>query len=293
MAKEITKIFPAKISSEISGYNKLISFYRQLEYLENSKVILDMRNTYWFEANLCAALGAMIEFLDKRNNSVKIVNVKAPQDILTRNGFLKPYGYEYPKFTYNTEIEYRTFKEHQGKGFSSYVDSEVLNNEDFPKVSPLLNKKINQSICELFENARTHGQCENMHTCGQYFPNKSTMDFTIVDLGQTIKNNVNNFLGESLNGADCIEWAMKENNTTKTGNVSGGLGLALIFDFIEKNKGKIQIVSSDGYWEFRKGKIKKETLDSSFPGTIANLEFNFSDTKSYMLKEEVDINNIF
>ncbi|GGG23293.1 hypothetical protein GCM10011344_25040 [Dokdonia pacifica] len=293
MIKEITKIFPAKITSEISGYNNLINFYRQLEFLENSNVILDLRNTYWFEANLCAALGAMIEFLKKRNNSVQIVNIRAPKDILARNGFLKSYGYERPKFTHNTEIEYRTFKEHQGKNFSNYVDNEVLNNEDFPKVSPLLNKKINQSICELFENARTHGLCENMHTCGQYFPTKSTMDFTIVDLGQTIKTNVNNFLNESLNGADCIEWAMKENNTTKTGNVSGGLGLALIFDFIEKNKGKIQIVSSDGYWEFRKGKIKKETLDSSFPGTIANLEFNFSDTKSYMLKEEVDIDNIF
>ena len=293
MLKEIIKIFPKSITSEISGYNNLLTFYRELEFLENSCVILDMRNTYWFEANLCAALGAMIEFLENRRNSVKIINVKAPKDILTRNGFLKRYGFEFFGHTYNTEIEYRTFKESEGKKFSVYVDKEVLNNEDFPKVSPLLNKKINQSICELFENARTHGLCENMHTCGQYYPNKSTMDFTIVDLGQSIKTNVNNFLNCSMSGADCIEWAMEENNTTKTGNVSGGLGLALIFEFIERNKGKIQIVSSDGYWEFRKGKIKKEILDFSFPGTIANLEFNFSDTKSYILKEEVDISKIF
>lgn len=224
---------------------------------------------------------------------VQVHDKKSTKDILIRNGFLKRYGFEFLGQTYNTEIEYRTFKESEGKKFSIYVDNEVLNNEDFPKVSPLLNKKINQSICELFENARTHGLCDNIHTCGQYYPNKSTMDFTIVDLGQSIKTNVNNFLNFSMNGADCIEWAMEENNTTKTGNVSGGLGLALISEFIERNKGKIQIVSSDGYWEFRRGKIKKVTLDFSFPGTIANLEFNFSDTKSYMLKEEVDISNIF
>ncbi|WP_051169816.1 hypothetical protein [Mesoflavibacter zeaxanthinifaciens] len=293
MYKEITKIFPPTISSEISGYNNLLNFYRELEYLENSMVIIDMRKTYWFEANLCAVLGAMIEFLKNRENSVQIVNVKSPKDILTRNGFLKNYGFKHPEYTYNTEIEYRTFKENQSKSFSIYLDSEVLNNKDFPKVSPLLNKKINQSVCELFENARTHGLCENIHTCGQYYPNKSMMDFTIVDLGQTIKKNVNDFLNKSLDGAECIEWAMEENNTTKTGNVSGGLGLALISEFIKRNKGKIQIVSSDGYWEFRKGKVKKETLEFSFPGTIANLEFNFSDTKSYMLKEEVDIMNIF
>ncbi len=293
MIKEIKKIFPSVISSEITGYNSLVNFYRELEHLKNSKVILDMRRTFFFEANLCAALGAMIEFLENRDNSVEIINVKAPRDILSRNGFLLQYGYKRPKFSHNTEIEYKTFREDQGKDFSIYVDLEVLNNEEFPKVSNLLNKKINQSICELFENARTHGLCENIHTCGQYFPRKSLLHFTIVDLGKTIKKNVNSFLNNSMNGADCIEWAMEENNTTKTGNISGGLGLAYIFDFIKVNKGKIQIVSSDGYWEFRKGKVRKEPLDFKFPGTIANLEFNFSDTNSYMLKNEVDINNIF
>ncbi|TCP28162.1 hypothetical protein EV195_101322 [Tenacibaculum skagerrakense] len=293
MKKEIIKIFPAKISSEVNGYNNLVNFYRELIYLKDSVVIIDMRKTYWFEANLVAALGAIIEFLNTRNNYVEIVNVKAPKEILTRNGFLKRYGFNEEYLTYNTEIEYKTFKENEGSQFSTYVGVEVLNNQDFPKVSKLLNKKINQSICELFENARTHGACENIHTCGQYFPNKNILDFTIVDLGTTIKTNVNNYLNKTKSGAKCIEWAMIENNTTKTGKISGGLGLAFIFDFIKLNKGRFQIVSSDGYWEFNRGKVLKQNLEYQFPGTIANLEFNFADTNSYMLKNEIDINNIF
>ena len=56
---------------------------------------------------------------------------------------------------------------------------------------------------------------------------------------------------------------------------------------------KIQIISSDGYWELRRGKIHKQELNFSFPRTIANLEFNLSDTNEYILKEEIDLDNIF
>lgn len=289
----VIKQFPGKITSLISGYNDFLVFFRELEALRNSEVILDLRNTTWFEANLCAVLGSVIEHLENRGNTVKLINIKAPRDILSRNGFLKKFNIPKPPHSFNTEIDYRTFKEHQGKQFSEYVGREVLLNEDFPRVSKLLNKKINESIFELFENARTHGKCGNMHTCGQYYPSKSTLDFTIVDMGQTIKHNVNKFLKSNKSGAECIEWAMQDKNTTKTGNVSGGLGLAIIFNFIKLNKGKIQIVSSDGYWELRKGTVKKVNLKHSFPGTIANLEFNFSDTSKYYLKSEVDVNNIF
>lgn len=112
-------------------------------------------------------------------------------------------------------------------------------------------------------------------------------------MGQTIKYNVNNFKKETWKGSECIEWATKDKNTTKTGNISGGLGLAIIFDFIKLNGGKIQIISSDGYWELRRGKVHKQELNFSFPGTIANLEFNLSDTNEYILKEEIDLDNIF
>ena len=91
----------------------------------------------------------------------------------------------------------------------------------------------------------------------------------------------------------CIEWALQYGNTTKTGNISGGLGLDIILEFIKLNKGKIQIISSDGYWEYRKGESFTNNFPKAFPGTIANLEFNLDDPSRYRLREEISLDDIF
>ena len=285
--------FPEKITSEVIGYENLIQFYEKMSTIKDSKISIDFKNSYWFEANLCAIFGAMIEELEDKGNEIILNNIKNPKDILSRNGFLKKFGVEKPSETYNTELDYKTFSHKQGKSFSSYIDNEILKKQGFPKLSNLLSKKINESIFELYENARTHGKCKNIHTCGQLYPSKKRLNITIVDMGQTIKNNVNNYLNSSKTGCECIEWAMKDKNTTKTGTISGGLGLAIIFEFIKLNKGKIQIISSEGYWELRSGEVFKQNLNFNFNGTIANLEFNLADTNEYFLKEEIDLDNIF
>ncbi len=285
--------FPRKITSEVIGYETLIGFYEKMSTIYDSKITIDFRNNYWFEANLCAIFGAMVEELENRGNVIKLINIKQPKDILSRNGFLINHGVPKPVLSHNTELDYKTFSHKQGKSFSLYIDNEILKKQGFPILSNLLSKKINESIFELYENARTHGECKNIHTCGQYFPSKRRLHITIVDMGQTIKYNVNNYLKSSRTGSECIEWAMEDKNTTKTGTISGGLGLAIIFEFIKLNKGKIQIISSDEYWELRSGEIFKQNLNFNFNGTIANLEFNLSDKNKYILKEEIDLDNIF
>lgn len=98
-----------------------------------------------------------------------------------------------------------------------------------------------------------------------------------------------------MSGSDAIEWAMKSGNTTKTGSNPGGLGLGLIFEFIEKNNGKIHIVSADGYYEFSNNLVIKEKLNFSFSGTMVNLRFNLNDKNYYFLQEElkdIDITDI-
>lgn len=97
---------------------------------------------------------------------------------------------------------------------------------------------------------------------------------------------VGDHLKRNISGEDAIEWAMKKGNTTKTKNISGGLGLDLIYQFIQHNKGKIQIISNDGFWEWHRGMINKKRLSSPFQGTIANLRFNLNDKTYYMLQSE-------
>ena len=160
-------------------------------------------------------------------------------------------------------------------------------------MSPLLKSKINKSIFEIFNNANIHGRCQHVFSCGQYFPKKKRLLFTIADLGATIKHNVNQYLDRSLPASEAIQWAVEEGNTTKTGSIPGGLGLSLIRDFLKLNKGRIQIVSANGYWEERKGAIFAKEFENVLTGTFVNLDININDQSSYVLASEVDPNSIF
>jgi len=119
---------------------------------------------------------------------------------------------------------------------------------------------------------------------------KKPLHFTIVDKGITIKENVCNFLAESLSGSETIQWAIVRGNSTK--QEVGGLGLGIIFDFINLNKGKIHIVSADGYYEFSNGQETTKTLSNPFEGTLVNLTFDLTDKHHYYLEEE-SLDNIF
>jgi hypothetical protein len=90
-----------------------------------------------------------------------------------------------------------------------------------------------------------------------------------------------------------IKWALIEGNTTKTGNQPGGLGLKLLKDFIRMNKGKLQIVSRFGYYEFSATGDNCIKLDHDFLGTCVNIEVNTQDTSSYYLKSELSSHDIF
>ena len=107
--------FPSKITSEVVGYESLIEFFEKMSTIYDSSISMDFRNNYWFEANLCAIFGAMIEDLENRNNIIRILNLKQPKDILSRNGFLQKFGITKPIQSYNTELDYKTFSHKQGK----------------------------------------------------------------------------------------------------------------------------------------------------------------------------------
>jgi hypothetical protein len=243
---------------------------------------------------LSAVLGAICAQFD--NERIRFINLSSTlEKELHRNQYLSYIDNSVDQFFDDDVITYRKFTPYADIEFIEYIRTELLSKPDFPKHSNLLGKKINESIFEVFENARTHGHCKHIFTCGQYYPQKTIkkLDMTIVDMGKTIKTNVNEYLKTVLSGSETITWALEYGNTTKTGTVSGGLGLDIIMEFIKLNKGKVQIVSSDGYWEFSKGKKITRLFKHSFPGTIFNIEFNLDDQDFYYLKEEISLDDIF
>lgn len=288
--------FCPEIRSDYQGYSFLTSIYHNAREINSSQVIFDFKKTHWFEANLSAVLGAIVELLRDKGKEVNFEGFQFKvEGILKRNLFLKEHGETLAIDKYGTTVPYKNFTPENDSQFIRYIESEVLAKRDFPKHTKRIGKKITESIFELFENARTHGRCKQIHTCGQYYPNKQPprLDITIVDMGKTIKANVNEFLNKTHDGAFCIDWAVQYGNTTKTGNISGGLGLGVIMEFLRLNNGKMQIVSADGYWEYRRGEISQNLLSKPFPGTIVNIEFNLNDDKIYYLKDETPLEGIF
>lgn len=292
----MTITLPNTIKSEFDGYNYLASLMEILKNCEGTKITFDFQNVRFFEANLCAIFGAIFEYLEDNNNEIVLVNITSRVlNILRKNEFLIPYGYEKAYDNYDTTLIYKKFSPYSDREFYKYIQEQLLKKNDFPSHSEMLGKKITENIFELYENARTHGLCEYIHTCGQFFPNKTNrpLHFTIVDKGINIKENVSKFLGKNIEAKEAIVWAMQMGNTTKTGSNPGGLGLAVIFEFIEKNKGKIQVISSDGFYEFANKKTDTRKLNYSFDGTMVNIAFNLNDTNHYSLIEEDDFENIF
>lgn len=211
-----------------------------------------------------------------------------------KNGFNSLLNPNYDETHISTTIDFKKFTLQDTVSFQTYINDKLLGRSDFPHVSDLLKKKINKSILELFNNAHSHGKCEFVYICGQYSTSDLKLHFTISDMGITIRKNVNDYFksGTKITGTAAIAWAVERGNTTKRGNIPGGLGLSLIRDFLTLNEGSIQIISSNGYWEEKNGSIFVNTFKDRFLGTIVNLEFNLNDKKTYILSSEIDSKNV-
>jgi hypothetical protein len=289
---------PIKVCSDYSGYSFLSKLHNELEQLEFEQVVLDFSRNTWFEANLCAVLGAIINQANANFNQISVESLRFKQlDIFSRNHFLAAFGGQKIKDHFDTTIKYRRNKLSDDKLIKEFLDRELINKPDFPKLSIAAKSEIIRSIFEIYSNAVIHGDCTEVFSCGQFYPRKNPpqINFTIVDVGRTIKTNVSEFLQKSITGIDAIEWALEENNTTKPKerNIPGGLGLKIICDFARLNNGKVQIVSGNGCWQITRGKENSSIMEYPFPGTLVNLEFNLDDQSFYYLNNEKSEDIIF
>ena len=282
------------IRNDYNGFSQIINLARELEPVLFKDIEIDMSRVDWFEANMCAPLGAVLYKASRRLNSVIISNLQAKvEKILRKNGFLGNYGRSPVSDTYGTTIPYQRFEPKDDRYFGAYISRHLVG-KGIPEMSVGLRKKFQESIFEIFSNAVIHSQTPlGIYSCGQFFPNKNCLDFSIADLGIGICRNLQQKVGLVFSSEKAIEWALTGRNTTKTGPIPGGLGLKLLREFLTLNQGRMQIVSDRGYLELSEGEVILQSFSYPFPGTVVNLEFNTSDTKSYCLQSELRSEDIF
>lgn len=279
------------INNSFDSYQRLIDFYHEHKDKEFNNIHIELHQ--WFAANMCATLGAILDIFSDNINTIKFDYISPGiEKILLKNDFLSYFGHNRILDHYHTTIRFLKLKLTDGKYFNNYVVGELIGRAELPRMSDLVKKKMTEAIYEIFVNAQIHSESKYIYTCGQFFPREDKIEFTIVDSGIGFKKKVNNRFNSNLSSIQAIEWATKDRHTTKIG-VTGGIGLALLKEFVGKNGGKMQIISDDGFYQFGSRGEEMRIFNGSFPGTIVNLQFRTNDNSSYVLKSELDNNDIF
>ena len=284
-----------QIRHDYASFQTLASLYTQTKGCILDDVEINMKLMHWFDADMCAALGAILYSLGENLNTVKLINISSPVErILSKNGFLSHYGREKIPDQFGTTIPYQRFDVKDDRHFSEYIENELIHRSELPRMLPGLLKKFRESIFEIFSNAVLHSDTYlGIFSCGQYFPKQDRLDFTVADLGVGMRQNIKRHTGLELSPEKAIIWATEKHNTTKRGNVPGGLGLKLLREFIDLNGGSIQIVSDAGYWQRKNKQAIAQPLSNPFPGTVVSVEINAADTHVYGLAPNLNVEDIF
>lgn len=281
------------INNTFESFQSLIQLYETHKDELFGDIHLEIR--HFFSANMSAALGAVLDKFTANLNDIHF-DYLSPQieTILLKNDFLTYFGKQRAVDINNTTIKFQKLKTTDGKYFKNYVIEELIEEHiaDLPQMSSGVKEKMVEAIYEIFVNAQIHSETEFIYTCGQFFPNKDKIEFTIVDTGIGFREKINRRFGSNLRATQAIKWAVEEKKTTKEG-ISGGLGLAVLREFVILNKGKMQIISNEGFYQFDSDGETLNEFQGEFPGTIVNLQFRTDDNNNYSLKSEIDINEIF
>lgn len=293
--KSIIGIKLEDITSNKIGFSHLAELSNKTKDCNLDTIEVDFSGVKRFDSNMSSPLGVVLTSITDRLNHIKIVGLMSDvEEVLSKNHFLVGYGYPEQTDTHSSTIPYRRFKQEDDRYFVTYLNKH-LEGKEIPRMSVGLGRRFKDSILEIFVNSAMHSKSPlGIFASGQFFSKSHMMHFCVADAGMGFRRNIYKALRLKLNSDSAILWAIKDGNTTKQGDIPGGLGLKLLLEFVALNGGRVQIVSDRGYWEWHNGKESASRFDNafSFPGTAVNIEINTDDTKSYCLSSEQSTSNL-
>ncbi|MYA24013.1 MAG: sensor histidine kinase [Gemmatimonadetes bacterium] len=161
-------------------------------------------------------------------------------------------------------------------------------------MSERASRVFKKKVFEVYQNAVVHSESElGVFVCGQFFPQQHRLDFTITDVGIGIREAVRRYFDNPhIDSLPALKWALEPYHTTKSGPHPGGLGLEFLQKFARLNKGKIQIASRFGFYELNCDKETFEGMAADLPGTAVTIGINTADEGVYVLKSEIDTDDV-
>lgn len=291
--QKISIPFSDNIQTGYSSHTKLSELANQLNALEGAfEISLDFSKISFIASNQFAILGCILDtYMDSHPTSkIFMINLnKKIMETIQKNGFNVHLDLKKLPDIHNTVIPYTIFDISKIDEFERYIMLSIFKRTDIPKMSEKVRGRIIDNILEIFNNVKEHTHSQKVYACGQYFPKSSLLYFTIVDSGETIPYNVNEYFKRisTLSPAKTLEWALGTGNTTRISETPGGLGLSLLKDFVELNAGHFYIVSGNETFEKKGKKERHMFMTPSFPGTIVTVAFNLSDENIYHMSSDI------
>lgn len=279
------RISLAEIRCNYLGFVRLANFWSEINKVRGSIVHVDCSAMSWLDAHMAASLGVIVEAARERGNELSFEGFSSEiADVLRRNRFLSPPVMD----RQGTTIRYTEFGTSETDQFNEFIEDN-LNRYEIPIMSRMLEDKFFEGINEIFVNSSMHSETKfGISCCGQFYPKRNILDFSIADGGIGIAENIRKRIGLNFEPDEAIDWAMQEGNTSRQLDVPGGLGLSIVKEFIEMNRGRFLVVSHSGYWSMGAGGVSMKVLPKPFPGTVATLEIRTDDDKSYYMIDEGD-----
>lgn len=266
------------LRADFRGFETLGALHEQLSRIASDSVEIDCERLGWMDAQMSSPFMTVLQQSARRGNTHSLTrlaqNVKL---ILQKNGMMKVKAVD----TNRTTMPITFYPLHDEVAFAQYTRTHMARKE-MPRMSQALQIKFFEGIDELFANCSLHSRSDvSIAVAGQFFPKAHRLSFAITDGGQGIDGSLRNAGHRFASPELAIDWAMQPRNTSRQGDIPGGLGLRLLRDFVEANEGKLTVASRGGYWVQNGSSIRKRKMRTSFPGTAVVLEIKTSDDKHY------------
>ena len=227
--------------------------------------------------NLSALLSAVIDKLRNENKIYIFCEIPSHLNVLFRNGFFNHLLQKQSTTVDNRDstIPLKIFNASDDDRFVRYLKVDFFGHKGLSELPDQIIRNLKTAFQEIFVNVEFHADTTRVYTCGQYFPNKNVLKFTLLDLGNGFLKKIRlRTDGTISKDIDAIDWAVKPGNSTKDRSFGpGGYGLNDILNYCRSNNGSIHIVSGLGYWSMSGKQFTNYRIDQPFPGSMIHLIF--------------------
>ncbi|MBI2303014.1 MAG: ATP-binding protein [Armatimonadetes bacterium] len=281
-----------EMKTDWESFGTLARLHHEISNSREAERTVDLSRTASFQANLCAALAAVVA---QQATAVSWTrprrNVACAWQV---SGFWEWLGRRRRIDLPPPPIPFDAFWPTQRNEQHDYVRRSFgPSTPGLPQMTPALLEEFRSALLELLSNADDHAEAtDGVFCCGEYSPSRHRLRYTVADTGIGIRQRVQRSRSQSKTPVEAIRWALA-GNTTRSGSRPGGNGLQLIQEFIGLNSGKLVLASDAAVCTVKHGVAYEHPLGFPFPGTAVTLEINTNDQQSYRLATEIDPGSVW